>query len=275
MNMNESKKVTVLTNIYNEEYMLPCWLEYHKNIFDHGIVIDWDSTDRSCEIIKRICPRWEIRRTNNLVNGIPHWETIAADKEIMEIEKTVSGYKIFLNVTEWLITNKPIKQILDFNSKNKCYPLHVLTPIRAIENYTPPDAKHFIACFRGKLIPVIQKRFFRYIFNRSCGEYKVGRHFTNVPTDLDSIDWKNYKPLHNGMYIVWCGFFPYTNEMWNRKLSVKNYMNKDFELSRGTCFQHFWEIEEMKQDYYNLCLHLPLNSIEMEKSIDYCISIIP
>jgi hypothetical protein len=52
-------------------------------------------------------------------------------------------------------------------------------------------------------------------------------------------------------------------------------MNKDLELSRGTCFQHFWEIDEMKKDYYNLCTNLPLNSLEMERSIDHSISIIP
>ena len=269
------QRTTILTNIYNEEYLLPCWLEYHTNVFDHGIVIDWDSTDRSIQIIKKICPHWEIRRTTNLVNNKPFFETYAADKEIMEIEKTVPGYKIFLNVTEWLITTKPLKQILNFNAVNKCYPLHVMTPINALEGYTPPDAKHFIACFRGKLIPVINKRFFRFIFNRACGEYKAGRHFTNVESDLDSVDWKNYKPVYNGMYVVWCGFFPNTDEMWNRKLTVKNHMSKEVELSRGTCFQHFWDLGEMKKDYYNLCTNLPLNSFELEKSIDFSVSVIP
>ena len=275
MSLEKTPRVTVISNVFNEEYMLPCWLEYHKNVFDYGIIIDWDSTDKSREIIKKICPHWEIRRTTNLVNDKPFFETFAADKEIMEIEKSISGYKIFLNVTEWLITTKPLKELLDFNITNKCYPLNVLTPIHALEGYTPPDAKHFIACFRGKLIPVICKRFFRYIFNRPCGEYKGGRHFTNVDSDLNSIDWVNYKAINNGMYIVWCGFFPNTKEMWDRKLTVKQHMNKNLELSRGTCFQHFWEIDEMKKDYHQLCTNLPLNSFELHKSLDFCISIIP
>jgi hypothetical protein len=54
--------------------MLPCWLEYHKNVFDYGIIIDWDSTDKSREIIKKICPHWEIRRTTNLVNDKPFFD---------------------------------------------------------------------------------------------------------------------------------------------------------------------------------------------------------
>jgi hypothetical protein len=268
-------RTTILSNIYNEEYMLPCWLEYHKNIFDHGIIIDWDSTDKSVEIIKKICPHWEIRRTTNLVNNKPFFETFSADKEIMEIEKTVPGYKIFLNVTEWFMSTKPIKELVDLTQPNKCYPLQVLTPINALEGYNPPNAKHFISYFRGRLIPVICKRYFRYIFNRPCGEYKGGRHFTNVPSDLDSIDWQNYKIMHNGMFIVWCGFFPNTNEMWERKLTVKKHMSKELELERGTCFQHFWELDEMKKDYIDLCLNLPLNSLELTKALDYCISTLP
>ena len=51
---------TVLTHFYNEEYLLPWWLSHHKKIFDHGILIDYHSTDRSREIIKAICPTWEI-----------------------------------------------------------------------------------------------------------------------------------------------------------------------------------------------------------------------
>ena len=44
-------RATIITNIFNEEYLLPFWLDYHRRIFDHGIVIDYDSTDRSIEIV--------------------------------------------------------------------------------------------------------------------------------------------------------------------------------------------------------------------------------
>jgi len=265
------QRVTVITNIFNEEYLLPFWLKYHKNVFDHGIVIDWCSTDKSVSIIREICPTWEIRQTKNMVNGNPCFETYSADREIMEIERTVPGYKIFLNVTEWLMSTAPIKQILNFKAVNKCYPLNVLTPINALPEYTPTSTKEFIACFRNRLIPVIDKRFFRYIFNRSNGEYKAGRHFTNVSTDLDTLDWHNYTPIMNQMYIVWLGFFPLTEDMWQRKLTVKAHMCKELELGRGTCFQHFWEIDEMKQDYAKLCENIPLHSSDLNYSIDLAI----
>ena len=30
----------LFSHIYNEEYLLPFWLNHHKNIFDHGVIID-------------------------------------------------------------------------------------------------------------------------------------------------------------------------------------------------------------------------------------------
>ena len=39
-------------SFYNEEYLLPWWLAHHTKLFDHGILINKGSTDRSVEICK-------------------------------------------------------------------------------------------------------------------------------------------------------------------------------------------------------------------------------
>jgi hypothetical protein len=57
--------LTIISHFYNEEYLLPWWLEHHKKIAPFGVMIDYHSTDRSVEIIKSICPHWEIRTTRN------------------------------------------------------------------------------------------------------------------------------------------------------------------------------------------------------------------
>jgi hypothetical protein len=94
-------KKTVISPFYNEEYLLPWWLEHHKNIFDHGILLDYESTDRSCEIIKDICPTWEIRPSRN-----KYFNGEAIDAEIVDIEKTVDGWISTINVgTEFLYGN--------------------------------------------------------------------------------------------------------------------------------------------------------------------------
>jgi len=39
MNVN---KTILLTNVFNEEYLLLFWLNHHKNMFDELIVIDYN-----------------------------------------------------------------------------------------------------------------------------------------------------------------------------------------------------------------------------------------
>ncbi len=87
---------TVISHIYNEEYILPWWLEHHKKIFDHGIIIDYASTDRSLEIIKEICPTWEVVQSKNA-----EFNAMAVDVEVLEYERKIEGWRICLNVTEF------------------------------------------------------------------------------------------------------------------------------------------------------------------------------
>lgn len=91
-------KKTILCHFYNEEYMLPWFLNHHKQIFDHGVMIDYHSTDRSREIIKEICPTWDIVTSRN-----PDFRADTIDTEVMDIEKDIDGWKICLNVTEQMI----------------------------------------------------------------------------------------------------------------------------------------------------------------------------
>lgn len=60
-----SKKTTLITHIFNEEYLLPFWLEHHKNMFDDLVVIDYHSTDKSLEICKNMWPTCKIMTTRN------------------------------------------------------------------------------------------------------------------------------------------------------------------------------------------------------------------
>lgn len=91
-------KKTLISHFYNEEYMLPWFLNHHKQIFDHGVMIDYHSTDRSVEIIREICPTWDIVTSRN-----NDFQADNIDVEVMEIEKHIDGWKIALNVTEQMI----------------------------------------------------------------------------------------------------------------------------------------------------------------------------
>ncbi len=70
---------------------------HHTKLFDHGILINKGSTDRSVEICKKFAPHWEVRDSVN-----PEFDAYATDHEVMRIEQEVQGWKMILNTTEFL-----------------------------------------------------------------------------------------------------------------------------------------------------------------------------
>ena len=97
-------KTTLITHMYNEEYLLPFWLINHKDMFDNIIIIDYNSTDRSLEICKKICPNCKVIPSIN-----EYFDAQEIDREVMDIERSIDGIKIVLNVTEFLICENDIK----------------------------------------------------------------------------------------------------------------------------------------------------------------------
>jgi hypothetical protein len=91
---------TLLCHFYNEEWLLPFWLKHHREIFDHGILINYRSTDRSVDIIRELCPTWEIRDSRN-----PNFNADPVDSEIVDVERDISGWSLALNIPEFLIGN--------------------------------------------------------------------------------------------------------------------------------------------------------------------------
>lgn len=89
---------TIITHFYNEEYLLPIWLEHHKKMFDFGILIDYGSTDRSVEICKKICPNWLV-----FPSGNQYFDARECDREVEFYERQINGWRIALTVTEFLV----------------------------------------------------------------------------------------------------------------------------------------------------------------------------
>ncbi|CAN0205342.1 unnamed protein product, partial [Phaeothamnion confervicola] len=100
-------RVTLLTNVFNESWLLPFWLLHHKDMFDHAIIIDYHSTDDSMDIVRQICPTWEIRTTRN-----KFFDAKLIDLEFMTIERDLEGYCIILNTTEFLVSERPLQELL-------------------------------------------------------------------------------------------------------------------------------------------------------------------
>lgn len=247
-----SHRTTIISHIYNEEYLLPFWLNHHKNMFDHGIIIDYRSTDNSVSIIKEICPSWEIITTRNSC-----FRASDVDNEVIDIENNIEGIKIVLNTTEFLFSSKPIHDL--FSNNLISYGIIAYTPY-SINEYNPLNNKDI---YNNLLNSDIKYHYdrpgIRQIHNLKNGHYDLGRHNTNNPL-INTDD----------MHIIWLGFFPFNQQLINRKLQIKNNIPDD-DIQNRLGFQHLYDkntlisinnekaktgkpLNEMNKNLYNLLL---------------------
>ena len=202
--------------------MLPWFLNHHKQIFDHGVMIDYHSTDRSREIIKEICPTWDIVTSRN-----PDFQSDKIDYEVIDIEQRIDGWKICLNVTELLIgdysllTDKPTQLLLPSVFFVDCDRDHaVTTDIPLYKQKT--DGFSFDTGFA--------ERRARSIHNTDIAYPVPGRHFESYTTDKLVI-----------FYYGWC---PFNTNALKRKLQIQTQIPLiDRQLNRG--FHHITNKETL------------------------------
>jgi hypothetical protein len=219
-------KTTLLTNIFNEEYLLPFWLNHHKDMFDQIIIIDYNSTDKSVEICKSIIPECKIIKSRNKYFGAEE-----IDQEFMDIENTIEGIKIVLNTTEFLFCEDPIKDLF-INSSPQSYLINAVTPY-SLNTYNVNNCYELFSNLLNNDVVYHNNRGYRQIHNYPNGRYHIGRHGTNnssIPT--------------NKAHIVWFGFYPMNDHLMKRKLQIKqNIPERDKVLGFG--FHHLVDQNEI------------------------------
>lgn len=211
---------TVICHFYNEEYLLPFWLNHHKPMFDKGIMINYSSTDRSVEIIKEICPDWEIIDSKNKDFGAEE-----LDFEVAIIEKDVTGWRVVLNVTEFLIGD------IDANCNDsdlscRYIPSAVMVCPKDMEGISPDPNRLLCEQFTHGIYaddPVaLSKRGMRRMSSYSYA-YNLGRHYSN--------------PSNSNLVILWYRNSPYNEEMIKRNLQIQERIPERDRL-RGFGFHH-------------------------------------
>lgn len=222
----ETLQTTLITNIFNEEYLLPFWLNYHKNLFDNIIIVDYNSTDRSIEICKTICPNCIIIKTRNSC-----FEAFDIDNEFIDIENNIKGIKIILNVTEFLICKKPIKELFKEN-ENKSYLIKQLSPYSR-KIYNIDNIKDLFKNLLNEDIRYSYDRGIRIIHNYNNGNYTVGRHNTN-----------NKSVETNDLFIIWFGYYPLNERLLKRKLQISEKIPKKNYMI-GISYHHLFSLEHM------------------------------
>jgi nucleoside-diphosphate-sugar epimerase len=99
MNINR-KRVVLITHFFNDEFMLPYFIQHHSSLFDEAVLIDCHSTDGSVDIIRRSAPAsWRIVRSRN-----KKFDPVLLNDEVRDHERTVYGsWKIALTTREFLV----------------------------------------------------------------------------------------------------------------------------------------------------------------------------
>ncbi|MBD8499542.1 glycosyltransferase family 2 protein [Paenibacillus arenosi] len=229
---------TIISHFYNEEYLLPWWLKHHIPLFEHGILVNRGSTDRSVDICKKLAPHWEVRDSK-----VAEFDALLVDREMMEIETECKGWKMVLNTTEFLC----FRNTKQFFTKLKGLgsSMYHLRTIFLVDDpdygYTAPNPE----------VPLVKQRYHgfllphagRFIHRYTHGGYTVGRHstdqsFTHFPF-LDVVD---------PAFVIKCYFSPWTEEMKLRKLQIGPTMSESSVRSM-LGHQHMVSREELEQAY--------------------------
>lgn len=235
-------KLGVITHFFNEEMMLPYWLDHHKKYFDCAIGINHHSTDKSVDI-------W-----NEKTNGMDEWvgtdtnmpmfQAGALDVEVMQAEsymkqKFAPDFILVLNTTEFLFTpnlrdvledlqdDHPITQAFGMNS------VVLVDPDHARKFLQGPDWKLH---HHGYVDNKYETRRPRYIHSREHGHYETGRHNVYLP-----------KIVIPEMLILWWGFAPWPACKY-RKLQIQTRIpqsDKDARLG----WEHIQTDESLTEMY--------------------------
>lgn len=250
----------VITHVKNEAYLLRWWLMHHVEKFDHGIVVDYNSTDGSMDLVRKYAPRWEIVQSSN-----KDFRAETADAEIMHIEQQIASryplaWLITLNVTEFLIGNTKVLDDERVRHRvQKLIPCDIMVDT-GTQQGTEPDPNLSLVKQRTNGIPLAYDKYTRYNphnneidriakqenilycnrFMRSIHNYPVnyfqnsmygaGRHFWGTPCE----DFR----------VLWYGYSPHTTELMNRKIAIQHTI-PDSDKAVGNGGQHLNLTEEV------------------------------
>jgi hypothetical protein len=229
-----SKKLSVISHIFNEEFLLPYWLDYHSKIFDYGIIIDYLSTDRSVEIVKKMCPTWKVVTTKNITSdGKPNFDAKKIDDEVIFYERELEGFKIALNTTEFILYNGDVKNMRDFlelSSEQHIY--HI-------------DAQYSSFCklYDSEIYPTSTSEFLNIFFNEIYSGYRPPHRFIHNLPNLNYNDGRHtlrgqHSKLLENFVIFHTGNFIVNKKMLKRRLQI--YQNiPQHDRQSGAGVQHF------------------------------------
>jgi hypothetical protein len=242
----------VICHFYNEEYLLPWWLQHHLRLFDYGVMINHSSTDRSAEIVREMAPHWRLVNTR-----LTEFDSALTDLEVSnyEWELPPGAWKIALNATEFVLPVKPMHEIeaaLLAQGRIGCAcsaftcvdddPARIPDPAASLplqkhwgldENITDdPHARVKL----GLAADLLRNRFYH---SNAVGHYGPGRHWSFHP------DWQFRSP---DLMIFHYFYAPWNPAGIQRKTQIKSKL-KAADVARGWGTHHTFSENQWQERF--------------------------
>jgi len=249
-------KRSVICHFFNEEYLLPWWLDHHKELFDDGIMINHASTDNSVDIIREKVPEWRVVNSQLI-----EFDAFLTDLEVQNYELQIQGWKIALNVTEFLLPAKPLAQIeadMLVDGKSGCGCMGFICvdtkpedkpltskPLVLQKNVVVADNDYQLDGNKRASLGLPRNIRNRFYHNNPVGMYHPGRHASFN---------KDFKNLRDDLLIFHYRYAPWTDEGILRKLQIGGRVSQGDRM-RGWGSHHLNEVEEW-QNLYNKVVRL-------------------
>lgn len=247
---------TVICHFYNEAYLLPWWLKHHTKLFDHGVMIDHGSTDESAEIVRSLAPNWRLVRSR-----LMHFDAYLTDFEVMNYEQELPGWKIALNVTEFLMPAMPLELLettLSAQGRTGCVTSGILCVdmqpgVRPDPQQSLPLQKPWgiddnqvadVAVRLAHSLPAHPTRN-RFYHCNPVGMYQPGRHYSyHQDSRLRFVD----------LMVFHFGHSPWNEDFLRRKLQIGTKLSPE-DVRRGWGAHHLSDTSAW-QSVYNSMLPL-------------------
>ncbi len=242
---------TVITHFFNEAYLLPWWLEHHVKMFNHGILIDHGSTDESADICRQLAPHWRLVKSR-----LTEFDAWLTDFEVMNYEIELTGWKIALNTTEFLIANPGLDELERSLAADGRMGI-------AASGMTMIDKEPERSPVRGQSL-VMQKpwavddnRFGKLRWLRQAlGHPKTpqrNRFYHSLPTGMYPPgrhrsfhrDWQTRTP---NLMVLHYGYAPWNEEFIGRKMQIADKIPAQ-DRKHGMGFQHLRNREQLQRAF--------------------------
>lgn len=242
----------LISHFYNEEALLTQWIRHHAPLFDCAVLIDYNSTDQSREIIRREAPdSWNVVASYNREFG-----AMAIDAEVSGYENSFDNnhWRLALTTTEFLFTTGLRRKENPIFSSNLTTKAIRIPALSSIDREDAPKNDKSQALLRQKnlfysqddsckgILSEEEDRYMNNHYNRfmHCirdfnNPYVVGRHeFRHASTQTN-------------LHILKMFYSPFP-EFFSRKLQIKNRIpesDKQFHFGH----QHMVEYDKLSENY--------------------------